>query len=95
MRILPLISLAAALTAPLASHADVLLLDSINRAPPNTSVGLARPGGGESMETVLSRYGEPSQRIAAVGEPPISRWVYPQFTVYFERSLALHSVVSR
>ncbi|MCB1864800.1 MAG: hypothetical protein KDG50_05180 [Chromatiales bacterium] len=95
MRILPLISLTAALTAPVASHADVLLLDSINRAPPNSSAGLERPAGGESMETVLSRYGEPSRRVAAVGEPPISRWVYPQFTVYFEHSLALHSVVAR
>jgi hypothetical protein len=36
-----------------------------------------------------------SQRIAAVGEPPISRWVYPQFVVYFEGSYVIHAVARR
>ncbi|HER19556.1 MAG TPA: phosphodiesterase [Chromatiales bacterium] len=50
------------------------------------------PEKGQSMNSVLKHYGEPAQRIAAVGEPPISRWVYPEFTVYFEHNHTIHSV---
>jgi hypothetical protein len=50
------------------------------------------PSRGQSMAQVEQRFGEPSQRVAAVGEPPISRWVYPQFVVYFEHSHVVHAV---
>jgi hypothetical protein len=30
-----------------------------------------------------------------VGDPPISRWVYDHFTVYFEYDKVLHSVVNK
>ncbi len=38
------------------------------------------------------RYGEPTKRHAAVGNPPITRWDYPQFSVYFENDRVLHRV---
>jgi len=41
---------------------------------------------------LLKHYGEPKQRIAPVGTPPITRWVYPEFTVYFEHRQAIYSV---
>ena len=50
---------------------------------------------GLSMAQVEQRYGEPAQRISAVGDPPISRWVYPQFVVYFEGQLVIHAVATR
>lgn len=58
------------------------------------------PTRGMHQETVLRRWGEPQQRVAAVGgnlpqHPPISRWVYPGFTVYFERELVITSVANR
>jgi hypothetical protein len=28
-----------------------------------------------------------------VGDPPITRWVYDRFTVYFENDRVIHSVV--
>jgi hypothetical protein len=31
--------------------------------------------------------------VPAVGEPPISRWEYTGYTVYFEHDLVLHSVI--
>lgn len=52
------------------------------------------PGRGMSMETVLNRFGEPSERVPAVGTPPITRWVYSNFTVYFESEFVIHSVVN-
>ena len=47
------------------------------------------------MATVQSRYGEPTTRHAAVGNPPITRWDYPQFAVYFENDRVLHAVLVR
>jgi hypothetical protein len=47
------------------------------------------------MATVQSRFGEPSNRHATVGEPPITRWDYPQFSVYFEHDRVLHTVLAR
>lgn len=52
-----------------------------------------RPKTGMSMDQVSSRYGSPLQRISAVGEPPISRWVYDTYTVYFENNHVIHSVL--
>jgi hypothetical protein len=52
------------------------------------------PGRGMSMETVLQRFGEPTERVPAVGTPPISRWIYSNFTVYFESEYVIHSVVN-
>lgn len=54
---------------------------------------LARPTRGQSMASVQQRFGEPVQRYAARGEPPISRWEYPGFMVYFEHSHVIHSVI--
>ena len=47
---------------------------------------------GLSMSQVEARFGEPSRRISAVGDPPISRWIYPQFVVYFEGQYVIHAV---
>ncbi len=47
---------------------------------------------GMSMSQVEQRYGEPARRIGAVGDPPISRWIYPQFVVYFEGQHVIHAV---
>jgi hypothetical protein len=55
---------------------------------------LATPTRGMSMDQVSSKFGAPSAKIAAVGSPPISRWEYPGFIVYFEADHVIHSVVS-
>lgn len=59
-----------------------------------------RPTRGMHMDTVLARWGEPAERLAPVGggstaQPPITRWVYANFTVYFENSLVISSVNKR
>jgi hypothetical protein len=45
------------------------------------------------MSTVEASFGEPRERHAAVGQPPITRWDYPAFSVYFEFDKVLHAVV--
>src|SRR5215510_13990055 len=54
-----------------------------------------RPTRGMSMSAVESRFGAPASRHNAVGEPPITRWDYPDFSVFFEREYVIHSVVTR
>lgn len=51
-----------------------------------------QPTRGMSQNQVISRYGEPRSKHAAVGEPPIIRWDYPGYSVYFEGNYVLHSV---
>lgn len=53
----------------------------------------ARPRSGMSMSQVNAQYGNPSQQLPAVGDPPISRWVYDHYTVYFEHDRVVHSVL--
>lgn len=54
-----------------------------------------RPARGSTMTAVQSHYGEPTARHAAIGNPPITRWDYPQFSVYFEHDRVLHAVLVR
>ena len=46
------------------------------------------------MAQVEQRYGAPSDRLAAIGQPPITRWVYPSFVVFFESNVVIHAVAS-
>ena len=57
------------------------------------SDGIA-PARGMTMNQVASKFGAPVTKVPAVGNPPISRWEYPGFVVYFERDHVIHSVVS-
>ena len=53
------------------------------------------PVRGTSMSQVEARFGAPTERYPAVGQPPITRWVYPGFVVYFEYSHVIHTVAVR
>jgi len=53
------------------------------------------PRNGQDKVRVEADYGSPLERISSVGEPPISKWVYQEFTVYFEYDLVLHAVLHK
>jgi len=57
------------------------------------SSDVATPARGMTMEQVASKFGAPLNKLAAVGTPPISRWEYPGFVVYFEGDHVIHCVV--
>jgi hypothetical protein len=81
------------LAAPLA-QADTLLIDGIDVDKQSVD---SRPKPGMSMTAVESAYGAPAQRHSAVGgavaqQPPITRWDYPSFSVYFEHDKVIHAV---
>jgi hypothetical protein len=85
-----LILFALALTAT--ASADTLLLEGISM---DSSTAQMRPRRGMSMQSVEAQYGAPTNRVAAIGEPPISRWEYPGFIVYFEYQHVVHAAVRR
>jgi len=55
---------------------------------------LARPSRGMSMKAVESKFGAPQGRHPAVGKPPITRWDYQGFAVFFENDHVIHAVVT-
>jgi len=85
------INVIGALAAP-AVHADELQLTT----PSGGSVN--HPARGMSMEKVEATFGAPTSRVAPVGganahQPPITRWEYPGFVVFFENNVVVHSVI--
>jgi hypothetical protein len=55
---------------------------------------VATPARGMTMDQVATKFGAPVTKVPAVGKPPISRWEYPGFVVYFESDHVIHSVVA-
>ncbi len=51
------------------------------------------PRTGSSKTTVLNQYGEPISISGPVGDPPISRWVYGDFVVFFEYDHVINAVI--
>lgn len=50
------------------------------------------PKKGMSKERVKTLFGEPLEEVPAKGQPPISRWKYQEFTVYFDSNTVIHCV---
>jgi hypothetical protein len=60
---------------------------------------LERPRRGATMDQVEKQFGAPATRHAAVGgssqqQPPITRWDYHGFSVFFEHDRVIESVVT-
>lgn len=58
-----------------------------------SATNVDRPALGVLKTHVLEDFGEPLQRHAPVGNPPIERWDYELFSVYFEYDHVVHSVL--
>ncbi len=74
--------------AALPLGADVLLIDEVRQVE-----SMDLPENGQSKADVESKFGEPAARHGAVGDPPISRWDYERYSVYFEHDLVLFTVL--
>lgn len=85
------ISMIALLLAAMGTaSADTLEMDGASAA---TNDG--RPSRGMTQASVESKYGSPSSVKAPVGEPPITRWEYSDFVVFFEHDKVIHAVLRR
>ncbi|MCC5795562.1 MAG: hypothetical protein JJT85_12635 [Chromatiales bacterium] len=72
------------------ARADTLLIEGL------TEPGAAeRPVRGMTMDRVSAGWGQPERTQGPVGEPPITRWEYPGFVVFFEHRHVIHSVTRR
>lgn len=71
-----------------ATAGDILLIEKVEERQSRDL-----PGNGLTMNQVESRYGSPIEKRSAVGDPPITRWVYPDYSVFFEHNLVIESVV--
>lgn len=92
--ILTILSAVCAASLP-ATPAQAETLGVSAKAPRRTAADL--PGRGLSMAQVERRYGAPLEKLPTAGgdaprHPPINRWRYKGYTVYFERSRVIHSV---
>ncbi|MCU0976866.1 MAG: hypothetical protein MUC71_11245 [Steroidobacteraceae bacterium] len=87
MRLVRLLVPALALSSALAGA------QTLDVPPGDTTSRAATPARGSSMATVESRFGTPSSKHSAVGQPPITRWDYPQFSVFFEHDKVIHAVL--
>lgn len=59
---------------------------------PEQPAATALPSRGMSMEAVEAAFGTPLEKVPAVGDPPITRWIYADFVVFFEYDKVIHSV---
>lgn len=58
----------------------------------NTQPAVDMPAKGMNKERVKSLFGAPLEEVPAKGQPPISRWRYEEFTVYFDSNTVIHCV---
>lgn len=73
---------------------DTLLVERVQEEPVNL------PRRGMNMAQVEARFGAPSDRLDPRGGqknvwPTINRWMYPGFTVYFERTKVIDVVMNK
>lgn len=82
---------AAFFLAPCRSlSADVLLIEEVRQ-----SERMELPQNGRSQADVRARFGQPVTTYPAVGDPPITRWDYDGWSVYFEYDLVLFTVLHK
>lgn len=85
---MPRYPLILAALLPLCGNADSL---QIPLGEQGAAIGQL-PQRGESQRAVLERFGLADEEHRAVGQPPISRWDYREFSVYFEYDHVIDSV---
>jgi len=65
---------------------------SVSQQAPELSA-IERPTNGMTMTKVEEKFGAPQEVLEAVGDPPITTWVYERYSVYFEYDKVIHTVL--
>ncbi len=60
-----------------------------------TSYSGVTPKKGQTKDQVEAQFGSPNSTHGPNGNPPIYYWEYEDFTVYFEASHVIHSVIKK
>ncbi len=76
--------------------AVIFPMTAMSQTDTQTSAGVSTvgimPNRGMTMEQVKQSFGNPAKIISAVGHPPITRWRYDGFVVYFESTHVIHAL---
>ena len=56
--------------------------------------GVTKPKRGITMTQVEAKFGAPVTKHDAVGQPPITRWDYAGFSVFFEHDRVIDTVTT-
>jgi hypothetical protein len=83
-----IVALALGTTVPV--FAETLAIDGQVEVKPSA---IETPQRGSTMSAVEEKFGAPANKSSAVGNPPITKWFYPNFVVVFENDKVLHAVV--
>ncbi len=81
--------IAALFAVPVLINADTLIIEGLDQSQPSAS---QRPARGMTMANVEANWGQPLSKRNAVGDPPITRWEYTNFVLYFEYQHVIHAV---
>ena len=73
------------------AHAELIVEDGKVAVAPSST---PQPARGELMKTVEKQFGAPTNRHPTVGKPPITRWDYTGFSVFFEGDRVIDSVAT-
>ena len=73
------------------AHAELVVDEGkVVVAPTSTP----QPARGALMKSVEKQFGAPANRHPTVGKPPITRWDYPGFSVFFEGDRVIDTVAT-
>jgi len=87
------VCLSALFTGPLATVTGAEVIQIPVASQGGEMKDIERPQNGLHRDQVLAQFGEPIEWNDAVGDPPISRWDYEHYYVFFEYDLVLHTVM--
>ncbi len=73
------------------AHAELIVDDGKVAVLPSAT---PQPARGALMKTVEKQFGAPAEKHPTVGKPPITRWDYPGFAVFFEGERVIDSVAT-
>ena len=82
--------LAASLGLAMAAGAQNMDMSASDRTATFNEAG--KPTRGMSQDRVEANFGAPQNVRAPIGDPPITRWEYADFVVFFEYDKVIHAV---
>ena len=72
-------------------HAELIVDDGKVEVMPSAT---PQPARGALMKTVEKQFGAPAEKHPTVGKPPITRWDYAGFSVFFEGDRVIDTVAT-
>ncbi len=89
-KVTPTLLLALSLGLAMGAGAQNMDMSATDRSGTFDQAG--KPTRGMTQESVESSFGAPQDAREPIGDPPITRWEYANFVVFFEYDRVIHAV---